>query len=406
MKTQTRDMSAYRKFHLQNLIEKIFALPQMPQLDRFISLEFSKNKKYGSQDRKWYSEKLFSIFRRLYLILYQSKYKSTSQEVFTKEIHDEATFWSAVKTIPFEKLYALSENRHSNESLLTCSIPLWLEPYLKRRFTTESELNSFLDIQNQRPLLWIRLNHSDKYNEVIEDLKVNDFVVNNSSNPNTLSISGTKSVYLLDSFQKGFFEIQDYASQKIGYALNAKPGDYIWDACAGGGGKTMQIASILNNKGVVYATDIREYKLEEVKRRAKKAQFFNVRTMVWNGKELPAFPKEVQNKKGFNCVLIDAPCSASGTWRRHPDAKYKTDSKSINELTDLQFSLLSAASPATKIGGKLVYGTCSVFVEENEDIINKFLGQNTNFKLVRMSMLGAPLENADSMFVAVLEKIA
>ena len=201
-----------------------------------------------------------------------------------------------------------------------------------------------------------------------------------------------------------FFEIQDLASQHIGESIEVKGKQSVWDCCAGGGGKTMQIAAQLRNKGVIYASDIREFKLEEVKKRAKRAQFFNVRCLPWKGETLPPFQNEIQIKGGFDWVLVDAPCSSSGTWRRNPDAKYRIQCESISELNILQLQILSKASEAVVPGGRLVYSTCSWICEENEWLVESFLKAYPQFKLLQQNLLGSPKENADTMFRAVMEK--
>lgn len=169
-------------------------------------------------------------------------------------------------------------------------------------------------------------------------------------------------------------------------------------------GKSIQIASRMHNKGALYASDIREYKFEEVKKRARKAGINNIRTIKWEGSSLPEFPKEVQNNGGFDWVLVDAPCSSSGTWRRNPDAKWRNDPGKLNELTALQLQLLQNSSQAVRNNGHLVYSTCSFLVDENESLVNKFLSRNPAFRLISMKLLGSPSVNSDTMFAAVMEK--
>ena len=164
----------------------------------------------------------------------------------------------------------------------------------------------------------------------------------------------------------------------------------------------MQIASRLSGRGCVYASDLREYKLAETKLRARAAGFSNVRTLPWNGEELPAFPKEVTAKKGFHRVLVDAPCSSSGTWRRNPDAKMRLDREALAELARLQLSILTAASRTVRRDGLLVYATCSFLPSEDEDVVSAFLMANPAFVLVSSSVHGSPAADADTTFTAVM----
>jgi 16S rRNA (cytosine967-C5)-methyltransferase len=263
-------------------------------------------------------------------------------------------------------------------------------------------LSSFLKAQTTRPPLWVRVNHPDKTDHVVHTLCQEGYVVQNVEG--ALSVSGERGIFLSDVYKQGLIEIQDFASQKAGASVQARPGDVVWDACAGGGGKTLQIASRLQNKGAVYASDVREFKLEEVKKRARRAGFFNVRCEPWDGVALPSFPREVEKRGGFDWVLVDAPCSSSGTWRRNPDAKYRIGESSVAEISALQKSILSNAARAVGAKGNLVYSTCSWLVDENEDVVRAFLSENPSFHLLEMRLLGSPCANSDTLFSAVLAR--
>ena len=119
---------------------------------------------------------------------------------------------------------------------------------------------------------------------------------------------------------------------------------------------------------------------------------------------MPQFQKEVENKNGFDWVLVDAPCSSSGTWRRNPDSKYRITKENLLGLTDLQLNILQTASEAVRVGGHLVYSTCSWIYDENENIVESFIRNNPEFVLIKQKMLGSPVENADTMFVSVIQR--
>ena len=293
--------------------------------------------------------------------------------------------------------------------LLKAGIPLWFAPLLVERWRAShwdgAQALAFIAMQNSRSPLWLRLNYEDKAPLVQGDLRKEDFdtvLVGKDA----LQATGAKGIFATESYRNGLFEIQDLASQGIGHAVGNQPGDSVWDCCAGGGGKTMQIASRAKNKGVVYASDVREYKLEEVKKRARRAGFFNIRCMPWQGAELPAFPKEIDRRGGFDWVLVDAPCSSSGTWRRNPDAKYRTLESGIETLGALQLQILTRASLAVRPGGHIVYSTCSWITGENEGLVERFLKDAPGFALEKQTLLGAPAQDADTMFVAVFVRQA
>ncbi len=214
----------------------------------------------------------------------------------------------------------------------------------------------------------------------------------------------------MPSFRHGDFEVQDLASQCVALVCDPKPGEQWWDACAGGGGKTLHLAWLMQGKGSVTASDIRLYKLDELKLRARRAQFPNIRCKEWKGREMPKW------KDRFNGVLVDTPCSCSGTWRRNPDARWNSQPEELTEFTRLQKQLLENASGAVKPGGTLVYSTCSMFKAENQDIIEAFLAENPHFELCPyispidqkecngMRQIWPADGNCDSMFTAKMKR--
>jgi 16S rRNA (cytosine967-C5)-methyltransferase len=301
-----------------------------------------------------------------------------------------------------------TQDKNTEDSLVwqmvASGIPIWFSEFLKARMQQShwnfANTHQFLQFQNSRPPLWLRLNYPDKAQAVVEELAKESFETQQTT-PWTLRAKGAKGIFATEGYRNGVFEIQDLASQGIGQCVNNKPGDFIWDCCAGGGGKTMQLAARQANKGVLYASDVREFKLEEVKKRARRAGFFNIRCLAWQGADLPAFPKEIEKRGGFDWVLVDAPCSSSGTWRRNPDAKFRSTQKCLESLCALQLRILTSAAKAVRKGGHLVYSTCSWIPLENEAIAALFLSENRAFRLVSQELLGAPDADADTMFAAV-----
>jgi 16S rRNA (cytosine967-C5)-methyltransferase len=249
----------------------------------------------------------------------------------------------------------------------------------------------------------LRLNHPERKEEALVELNMLGMRVEDHGV--ALKVAGDKSIFELRAYREGIIEIQDWASQQIGAAVPVAPGELVWDACAGGGGKTLQIASRMRNRGALYASDIREHKLREVRRRATRARFDNIRTCTWQGEALPEFPREIARQGGFHWVLVDAPCTSTGTWRRNPDARFRVTAASLSEIASLQSRLLQNASAAVRPGGHLVYGTCSWIVNENEAVIERFLSGNPAFSLVEQGLLGSPHANADTMFRAVMRRV-
>lgn len=412
-------MNYVKKQYLYKLWQSLQKLSDLPQIDKWLSLSLKEYKQFGKKDRAWYSDMIFKGIRHAYLIVFYHWNKKTEITIeainqFEAQVNSAEIFFKQLKAIPAEDFFIYLERLEEIDLkdiedftaiMLKNSIPLWFQAALKKRMTDfpENIQKYFITQQNQRPPLWIRIKNHELVEVVQQELQENNFSIIILEDL-ALALTGDKSIFTLAGYKKGYFEIQDYASQQIGLALAVKNRDLIWDACAGGGGKTMQLAAFLNNKGVVYASDIRSYKFDEIKRRAKKAQFFNIRCIEWDGETLPSFSKEVLNNKGFDWVLVDAPCSSSGTWRRNPDAKYRFDFKEIEKLNQLQLQILTNASLMVKSQGSIVYATCSWLVEENEAIVAAFLEKQDDFSLISQKLLGHPAYDSDTTFVAVLEK--
>lgn len=309
----------------------------------------------------------------------------------------------------FEKLeHYFSVSEQAEDILLWSGLrPQWLELLDERRVKsdwTHEQLTDFIEQQNIAPPLWLRVQKQLPIEEVVRKLQYDSVHVELDAQGH-LFARGGKHLSGAQAHKEGWVEIQDLASQQIALAVDVKPGQKVWDCCAGAGGKSLAIAARMNNKGVVIATDLHSYKLEELKRRSKRAEFHNIRSFEWAGDEPLRLPKEIAQQKGFDWVLVDAPCSSSGTWRRNPDARWRLSKKDTQELINLQQQILTNAAPAVRADGHLVYATCSWQVSENEAQVAWFLEKNPQFQLVKQIMLGVPLQDSDAMFVAVLKKI-
>jgi 16S rRNA (cytosine967-C5)-methyltransferase len=182
-------------------------------------------------------------------------------------------------------------------------------------------------------------------------------------------------VYRLPPFLRGELEIQDLASQAVALVCDPDPGERWWDACAGAGGKALHLAALMNGKGLVVATDHDERPLQETARRARRSPFRNLTTKPWDGHH------PVGKAGTFHGVLVDAPCSAIGTWRRNPDARWTLDRAALARLAALQAQLLAAASRGVRPGGTLVYSVCTLTLGETQQVVRNFLAEHTSFRL-------------------------
>jgi 16S rRNA (cytosine967-C5)-methyltransferase len=213
-------------------------------------------------------------------------------------------------------------------------------------------------------------------------------------------------------------EVQDEGSQLLGMLVEPKRGEMVVDFCAGAGGKTLQMGAAMNSTGRLYAFDVSDKRLTNLAPRLKRSGLSNV------------FPQRIANENDakvkrlrgkIDRVLVDAPCTGLGTLRRNPDLKARQTAEGLAELNAKQRSILASAAALVKPGGRLVYGTCSLLTEENEDIVSEFLAKNPDFQLVSaadvlkrqgVAMPGADqflrlhphVHDTDGFFAAVMER--
>jgi 16S rRNA (cytosine967-C5)-methyltransferase len=194
--------------------------------------------------------------------------------------------------------------------------------------------------------------------------------------PLGIRVAGRPPLASLQCFKAGLIEVQDEGSQLIALLTEAKPGQRVVDFCAGAGGKTLALAAAMQNKGKLVATDVLKGRIERASTRLNRAGVHNVERHGLTS-ERDAWVK--RHTGTFDRVLVDAPCSGSGTWRRNPDAKWRLKPSDIEELIELQRRILVSAARLVKPGGRLVYATCSLLPRENGQQVDWFLSQSSDF---------------------------
>jgi len=236
--------------------------------------------------------------------------------------------------------------------------------------------------------------------------------------PHGLRRHDRRPLFNLPAFKNGLFELQDEASQLVGHLVAPQPGERVLDLCAGAGGKTLQLGALMQSKGSLMATDISAHRLEKLTPRMRRAGLSNVRPVPIRGMS----DVHLKRAKGrFDRILIDAPCSGTGTWRRNPDLKWRP--LDLEALNRTQLELLEGSVRLLKPGGRIVYATCSILPEENERIVDRFLARHPDFSLcpaaeilsaqgIDVPGVGAMLRldparhGTDGFFAAVLERKA
>jgi 16S rRNA (cytosine967-C5)-methyltransferase len=295
--------------------------------------------------------------------------------------------------------------------------PKWMDWHLKQVFG--EKLPHIMEAMNKQATTDIRVNTlKSNIENLQESLNSENFEMRQADySPLCLRMDERRSVFSTKAFKAGAFEMQDEGSQLIAALCDVKPGMKVTDFCAGAGGKTLALSAAMKNKGVIHALDINERRLGEMPKRLKRAGVNNVQTKVIvteNDKWVK------RHKETQDVVLVDAPCTGAGTWRRSPDSRWRITQESLADLTSIQQSVLQNAAKMVKKGGRLVYATCSILKEENEHQVEAFLKANPLFKVQAVKDLDASFNipegmedylrlnpydhGTDGFFVAILRK--
>lgn len=413
----------FRWLHLLRLTETLLKEPSWPSTDRWLAERFRIETKFGRKDRAFYSDVFFRLCRQAAVpVFLQHRWQGKAVEP------DSDRLWTDLKQLAPADIWAWlvlldgaddqlpreitdGENRRTWLDLLNEQdratlarlqdgwLPSW-DPWLADRAAashwSKTDQASWLDMQNQRPPLWLRLARGHEEAAVISLLADGFTTLNRDER--ALAIAAQPGLEHSQAWQSGWIEIQDRASQAVADAVALKDGEHCWDVCAGAGGKALALLDAAQPGGKVFATDIRPGALNQSQQRAARLGLSGLTTAVLDGTQ--ALPKQAP----FDAVLIDAPCSGAGTWRRSPDARWRLTTARLAQLHDTQDALLHYASKAVKSGGRLIYATCSWLVAENEDQVAYFLAHHPEFTLTEQQLLGAPAEDADTLFVAVMQR--
>ncbi|MEW6159985.1 MAG: RsmB/NOP family class I SAM-dependent RNA methyltransferase [Verrucomicrobiota bacterium] len=261
------------------------------------------------------------------------------------------------QAVELDEQFALAPENFSDSDLVSKAVPNWLEEVMEVTAPLARALQ-------KKPKLWLRARRGDgpSLAEKLGDCHLPA----PERLPETLEYRGVRDLFRTPEFANGEFEIQDLSSQCVGLLCAPQPGQTWWDACAGEGGKTLHLADLMNNKGLIWASDRTEWRLQKLRRRAARACMFNYRIAPWKGSAT------LPTKTRFDGVLIDAPCSGIGTWQRNPHARWTTTLEDVEELAGVQAQLLAHAAAAIKPGGRLVYAVCTLTRPETSGVVKTF----------------------------------
>ena len=285
-------------------------------------------------------------------------------------------------------------------------VPDWLLPRLRARFGGELE-PELAALTDPAPLdLRVNTLRGTREQAIASLAKDGITVAPTTRSAWGLRARGRQNVTATSAFKSGLVEIQDEGSQLVVAAVGASPDMRVVDYCAGAGGKSLGLAMAMRNRGHIVACDVSEARLDGAVRRLRRAGVHNVeRHLIVAGDKWAK-----RRAASFDRVLVDAPCTGTGTWRRNPDARLRLREQDVTELVQKQAAILAEAAKLLRAGGRLVYATCSVLPEENEAQIERFLDEHDGFALARFSeqhrflSLTPWRDGTDGFFAAMLDK--
>ncbi len=390
--------------------------------DAVVSRYFREHRELGHADRAFVAETVFAVLRRGRSLEARCAGQLSNRRRLLAALA-VTRGWSQRELAPVlkgnEEEWLASAKAMGEEDLapaVRCDLPDWLYERLAAQFGT-NEVVALARALNQSAPLDLRVNTLKMNREALLEKLAADGIAATPGplSPLAVRLRDKPALAKTALFLEGAYEVQDEGSQLLGYLLEPKRGEMVVDFCAGAGGKTLLLGAMMRNTGRLYAYDVSDKRLANLKPRLARSGLSNVH---------PARIEHERDQKikrlagKADRVLVDAPCSGLGTLRRNPDLKWRQSEESVAELTVKQASILEAASRLVRPGGRLVYATCSLLAAENDEIVAAFLAKHPDFKLLPASAILArhdiaidgdtlrlrpDLHNTDGFFAAALE---
>ena len=352
--------------------------------DARLSAYFRDNRKLGVHDRAFIAETSYAILRRRRFLEHLAPEASPRRLVLACLVRLNGISTRELEPLlrkpEIEWIRELKAQPSGDLSLaVQAELPDWLWERLAAQYGEAEALTMARFLQQTAPLD-LRVNILKAAREpVLERLRAEG--INAEAMPISpvgIRLAEKVALHRHPLFLDGSVEVQDEGSQVLAYLVAPRRGEMVADFCAGAGGKTLALGALMHNSGRLYAFDVSERRLANLKPRLARSGLSNVHPqLIANERDQKL--KRLAGK--FDRVLVDAPCSGLGTLRRNPDLKWRQKPKDIEELTAKQAAILAAAAKLVKAGGRLVYATCSLLTEENEAIVEAFLEQHPDFRL-------------------------
>ena len=292
--------------------------------------------------------------------------------------------------------------KDENKRLSFCySMPLWIIEELKEEGFSYNKIENFCKASILRPKVSIRVNRLKTSKEELKAILEKEGVKSEEGIlEDFLILDKVNNIENLEPFKNGLFTVQDEVAGLSALVLEPKEQEILLDACSSPGGKTTYLAEMMKNKGEIFAFDVYEHRTKLVEENSKRLGINIIKRKVNDAR---CYNEDYKNK--FDKILLDVPCLGIGVLKRKPDIKWQKKKEDIEEISKLQFEILDICSKYLKPGGEIVYSTCSVFKKENRDIIEKFLGKNSNFKLDNLyNILNGKIYNKNKFFIQYIDK--
>jgi 16S rRNA (cytosine967-C5)-methyltransferase len=370
-------------------LERIFY--QNSAAEKVVDWNLKNQKKWGARDRRQYAEAVYEIVRHwrfLYLAACGCE-PSTDLQVGDLE-----------KIIA----YHLADAETKTDQFTTAqkeSIPDWLYEYCQSEIG--ADWPKLLSALNRPAPQYLRVNELLVTRGLLQKRLASDTIETEvvPEVASALRLKERKNVFTTNAFKEGLFEMQDAGSQKIAVFLAPQPGERVVDACAGAGGKTLHLAALMQNKGQLLALDVHQWKLDELKKRARRAKVSCIETRLIESTKVIKRLEESADR-----LLLDVPCSGLGVLRRHPDTKWKLQKKDLEDLAVLQADILARYTKMVRPGGVVVYSTCSILPSENHERVQSFLNspEGQEFELISEWTITPLTFDCDGFYAASLKR--
>jgi len=376
--------------------------------DKVVQKALKRDARWGARDRKFIAETIYEMVRwkRLYNEIAGTKSHYSTENVW-KNFAVFAVLkgynlpdWNQLQGVPERRIKGKFDELQKTR-VFKESIPDWLDKIGVKELGEANWENEITALNKQASVV-LRTNTLKTSKATLQKKLAAEGIetVTVKGYADALKLVERANVFRTKCFKDGLFEVQDASSQLVAALLDVKPGMRVIDTCAGAGGKTLHLASLMENKGQIIASDIYESKLKKLKIRTRRAGAFNITTKVIDSSKVIKKMKNTADR-----VLIDAPCSGIGVLKRNPDSKWKLQPEFIENIEKTQAEILENYAALVKNGGQLVYATCSILPSENENQVTNFLKNHPEFEFVKENKVSPYKSGFDGFYMALLKRI-